>query len=236
MTELLKKYGVEQYTIFGSDDSSDVDVMFYLSEMPELQICRQIATEAESLIISDKEIDVNLCVVKDGLVVDCMKGTIDEVNNMIYYTNKLHEQKYESPITKLHARDIEKKTARALRGILSFISRSQYRDIVKPALRGSASDKIEALRQIKLETITDLGKDKLVIQDFYKLFVFQLGQAIPLIKDNVELYTKKDIANEFPMFEPYLYRMLDTFPIIDVYKTYFLDIIKCKLDVTKISE
>jgi predicted nucleotidyltransferase len=110
MTELLKKYGIGQYTIFGSDDSSDVDVMFYLSEMPELQICRQIATDAESLIVSNKEIDVNLCCVNDGLVVDCMKGTIDEVNNMIYYTHTLHEQKYESPVTKLHTRDIEKKT------------------------------------------------------------------------------------------------------------------------------
>jgi len=76
----------------------------------------------------------------------------------------------------------------------------------------------------------------LVIQDFYKLFVFQIGQSIPLIKDNVELYTKKDIAKEFHIFEPYLYRMLDVFPDIDVYKDYFLDVIKCKLDVTKITE
>lgn len=236
MSELLKQYGVEQYTIFGSDDSSDVDVMFYLSELPEMQICRKIATEAESLISSDKEIDVNLCCVKDGLVVDCLKGTIDEVNNMIYYTHQLHEQKYESPIVKLYDRNVEKKTARALRGILSFISRTQYRDIVKPALRGTAKDKIDALKKINLEYITDLGKDKLAIQDFYKLFVFQIGQAIPLILSRKELYTKKDIVTEFPMLEPYLYRMLDVFPDMDMYKTYFLDTIVNHLDVEKISE
>src|SRR5574343_473773 len=186
MSELLEQYGVERYTIFGSDDSSDVDVMFYLSELPEMQICRKIATEAESLISSDKE--------------------------------------------------IEKKTARALRGILSFISRTQYRDIVKPALRGTAKDKIDTLKKINLEYITNLGKDKLVIQDFYKLFVFQIGQAIPLILSRKELYTKKDIVAEFPMLEPYLYRMLDVFPDMDMYKTYFLDTIVNNLDVEKISE
>lgn len=236
MSGLLEQYGVEQYTIFGSDDSSDVDVMFYLSELPEMQVCRRIATEAESLITSDKEIDVNLCCVRDGLVVDCLKGTIDEVNNMIYYTKNLHNQKYESPIFKLYDRNVEKKTARALRGILSFISRTKYRDIVKPALRGSAKDKIEALKKINLEVITDLGKDKLVIQDFYKLFVFQIGQTIPLIINHKELYTKKDIVHEFPMLEPYLYRMLDVFPDMDMYKTYFLDTIVKNLDVEKISE
>src|SRR5574343_183899 len=216
MSELLEQYGVERYTIFGSDDSSDVDVMFYLSELPEMQICRKIATEAESLISSDKE--------------------IDEINNMIYYTHQLHEQKYESPIVKLYDRNIEKKTARALRGILSFISRTQYRDIVKPALRGTAKDKIDTLKKINLEYITNLGKDKLVIQDFYKLFVFQIGQAIPLILSRKELYTKKDIVAEFPMLEPYLYRMLDVFPDMDMYKTYFLDTIVNNLDVEKISE
>ena len=84
--------------------------------------------------------------------------------------------------------------------------------------------------------ITDLGKDKLVIQDFYKLFVFQIGQAIPLILSRKELYTKKDIVAEFPMLEPYLYRMLDVFPDMDMYKTYFLDTIVNHLDVEKISE
>src|SRR5574343_19503 len=234
--DLLTQYEVEQYTIFGSDDSSDVDVMFYLPELPDLQICRQIATQAESLIISDKEIDVNLCSVKDGLVIDCMKGTIDEVNNMILFTHDLHEQKYATPIIHLHKRNLALKAARALRGILTFISRTQYRDIVKPALRGTAQDKINALKNIDLESIVDMGKDKLVIQDFYKLFAFQIGQTIPLIEHDLQLYTKKDIAKLYPMLEPYLYRLLDVFPDIDIWKNYFIDVINCPLDVTKISE
>src|SRR5574343_389028 len=214
--DLLTQYEVEQYTIFGSDDSSDVDVMFYLPELPDLQICRQIATQAESLIISDKEIDVNLCSVKDGLVIDCMKGTIDEVNNMILFTHDLHEQKYATPIIHLHKRNLELKAA--------------------PALRGTAQDKINALKNIDLESIVDMGKDKLVIQDFYKLFAFQIGQTIPLIEHDLQLYTKKDIAKLYPMLEPYLYRLLDVFPDIDIWKNYFIDVINCHLDVTKISE
>ena len=235
MNNMLDKYKIKEYTIFGSDDSSDVDVMFYIDTLPELQICRQIATEASSLIVTDREVDVNLCSVSNGIVTDCMKGTIDEVNNMIFFTHGLHAQEHYVPIQSLVARNIECKAARALRGILSFISRTEYREIVKSALRGNVEDKIKALRSIKLEKLSNLGKDKLVIEDFYKLFTFQVGQCIPLIEDGIELYTKKDISVHYPIFEPYLYRMLDVFPDIDIYKNYFLDVVS-KLNLDNVHE
>lgn len=235
MDNILDIYKIKEYTIFGSDDSSDVDVMFYVDALPELQICRNIAMQASTLIKTDREVDVNLCSVSNGIVVDCMKGTVDEVNNMIFFTHNLHTQEYYVPIQSLVPRNIECKAARSLRGILSFISRTEYRDVVKPALRGNAEDKIKALRSIKLEKLSNLGKDKLVIEDFYKLFTFQIGQTIPLIEDGIELYTKKEISNIYPIFEPYLYRMMDIFPDIDMYKNYFLDVVS-KLDLEKVHE
>lgn len=34
----------------------------------------------------------NLVVVNDGILVDCFKGTVDELNNAILYTYGLHKQ------------------------------------------------------------------------------------------------------------------------------------------------
>lgn len=234
--DLLEEYNIKEYTIFGSDDSSDIDVMFYIDSLPDMQISRKIAIEAESLVISDKEIDVNLCCVENGIVVSSLKGSIDEVNNMMLYTRQLHKQPYAKRIYTCVERDVDKKVARALRGLLSFISRTSHRTLVKSALRGTARDKINALRTIALSDIHELGKDKLTIQDFYKLFSFQLGQCIPLISSGIELYTKKSIVGIIPEFEPYLYRKSDTFPDIDLYKHQFLDIVESKMDLNKIIE
>lgn len=112
-----------------------------------------------------------------------------------------------------------------LRGILSFISRTEYRPLIKQALRGDGWTKLNTLHCIKLESITDLGDKNKTMQDFYKLFAFQVGQAMGLMR-GAEFYSKKSIAKQYPLLKPYLYREEDSFPGIDYVKDEFIEQVK----------
>lgn len=232
-----------EYTIFGSSDSSDLDVMFYVNKIPQPQECKELILKLKSYLKlvyfeynhPDSYFDPNLCVVSNGIVVDCFKGTVDEVNNMLHATQKLHTQYHRQRVYTLLKRNVEEKAARALRGILSYNSRTKYRSIVKPALRGDARLKIDTIREMDLGSIIDTGQYKVTIKDFYKLFAFQLGQTLALI-DGIELYDKKSIVDRYPDFKPYLYRLNNTWIDIDIWKVHFLDMIEKKLDLLLIQE
>jgi hypothetical protein len=212
-----------QYAIFGSGDSTDMDVMYFIDEFPSLQGCKSLAIELESNFDQELNPDVNICTVKRNRITNVYKGTVDEANNMLFYTITNHSQPSSYPSITPVKRDVPLKTARALRGILSAISRTQYRVAVKAALKGDAKAKVDTLRGIDLSTITKMGdKNNMSLRDFYKLFAFQVGQTSGLFVNN-ELYTKSDIASEYPVLMPHLYKELDVFPQIEQIKNQFLD-------------
>ena len=95
-----------QFAIFGSHDSEDLDVMYFVDELPTLQECKRLAAQLEAQHQSTKEVDVNLCVVKDCHVVTTYKGTVDEVNNMLHYTTNMHVQPSTFPEIKAMDRNI----------------------------------------------------------------------------------------------------------------------------------
>lgn len=214
-----------QFAIFGSHDSEDLDVMYFVDELPTLQECKRLAAQLEAQHQSTKAVDVNLCVVKDCHVVTTYKGTVDEVNNMLHYTTNMHAQPSTFPEIRAMDRNIPLKVARVLRGILSFISRTEYRPLIKQALRSDGWTKLITLHSIKLESITDLGDKNKTMQDFYKLFAFQVGQAMGLM-NGVEFYSKNSIATQYPILRPYLYREEDSFPGIDYVKDEFISRVK----------
>lgn len=224
-----------EYAIFGSHDSDDLDVMYFLSELPSLQECKVMASELEIQHQSDKPVDVNFCVVENNHVVDTYKGTVDEVNNMLSYTTNRHTQTSTFPVIKPVTRDVHLKVARVLRGILSFISRTEHRPEVKKALRGSGELKLETLESIQLSEIKSLGTKNNTMKDFYKLFAFQIGQAMGLMS-GAEYYSKSSIAAHYPELKPYLYKEADEFPLIDSIKQHFIDLVRDRLSVDEIKE
>lgn len=120
--KILAKY------IHDSADSTDVDVHYVVDELPCLSECKEFCN-------TNKDIENrNLIVINDGVVTACYKGSIDEVNNGLIDTYNLHNQEYPLLVTKRITRNNYIKYIRGIRGILSHISRSQYRPIVKPAL------------------------------------------------------------------------------------------------------
>ncbi|MNJ90254.1 hypothetical protein D3C87_78490 [compost metagenome] len=196
MTEYKKiKY------IHGSEDSLDVDVLYVFEEMPTFTECQKFC--------SNEEENRNIVVVKNGVVKDCFKGTIDEINNGLLSTYNLHPQSYENIITRKLERDIVIKAVRVVRCLLSHCSRTQYRTDVKKALKNfSWNERIKIIESIDFTTINDYGKSRSK-EDVLKTFAFQLGQFFGLM-EGVEHYTKSSIAKSYPSLKKYLYREKDS--------------------------
>ena len=139
--------------------------------------------------LPEKKINSNLIVVKDGMLVDCFKGTVDELNNAILYTYGLHRQEFDCFVKRALKRDVEVKIARCLRGLLSMYSRTDLRADIKNALRGNIREQLDVLEKIDFVNMVPTGK-KESLEDIYKMFAFQLGQTFGVI-DGKELYTKE---------------------------------------------
>src|SRR5690606_25999473 len=118
-------------------------------------------------------------------------------------------QKHPLLITKWAERNSDIKSLRAMRAILSFMSRTQYRSLIKAALLGSATDKYELLKTIDFKSIKDLGNKKADLVDFYKTVAFQMGQSY-MLNYGVELYTKDSIGMYLPKLQPFLKRIVGT--------------------------
>lgn len=184
--------------IHGSENSLDVDAYVIIPEPIEFK-------EAKKLCDSYRLLNANLLVITDGVVSWCYKGTIDECNNSIMHTYSLHEQNIENPIVRIVNRSYALKLVRTVRGLLSYMSRTEYRECVKKALRSSSFDeKIRVLSSIDLEKIEDFEKTSLI--ETYKFLAFQLGQTLALLKDNVELFTKNATGEYYPQLNSYLQR------------------------------
>lgn len=207
--------------IHGSEDSTDIDVLYVFDKLPEtIQECKDFCS-------ADPSENRNIIVIKDGIVVDCLKGTPDEVNNSLLRTYSLHEQQYPLPITREVKRDVTIKVIRAIRIILSHLSRSQERKKVKHALANGFKERIEILKNLGLSTIDyKMLEPKTNREEVLKTIAFQLGQTMALIY-GIELYTKSEVAHCYPFLKQYLYRQKNShLKEIEEFKKRFIESIE----------
>ena len=192
--EILAKY------IHGSEDSIDTDVYYVVDELPSFQECKAFCD-------SIKDENANLITIDNGVVTACYKGVPDECNNSLLETYSLHEQEYPLLVKYYVERDVFLKILRGIRIILSRISRTRYRAIVKEALKdNNLRNKMATLSHIRFNTIDFENMDKKESgKDILKVIAFQLGQMYGLTANN-EYYTKSSIAKRFPRLKPLLYR------------------------------
>ena len=209
--------------IHGSEDSTDVDVFYVFNELPSKQECKKFCSANPSE-------NRNIIVINDGIVTACYKGTPDEVNNSLIDTYDLHEQKYPLMIAKRVDRDLTIKVIRAIRIILSHLSRSQYREPVKKALISNFICRLDVLRHIDLSTIDYSALNKnMSREDILKTIAFQIGQTADLFF-NIEVYTKSEIALDLPALEEFLYRDKNSdLHVLEKVKNDFLDLIEKKI-------
>ncbi len=215
-TEKMVKY------IHGSGDSTDNDVIYVVDKLPSLQDCKRFCSNQDN-----PNENRNICVIYGGEVVQCYKGTPDEVNNAVYLTYKLHKQEYPLLITHLVPRDLTAKCMRAVRIILSHLSRSQYRAEVKHALVSDWETRLKTLEDINLETIDfEHLNNNMTREDILKTIAFQIGQTTQLCAHQ-ELYTKAEIAENFGLLEEFLYRDPNSnIHYLENCKKYFLQCIR----------
>ncbi|KRD12683.1 hypothetical protein ASE21_01910 [Flavobacterium sp. Root901] len=196
------------YQIFGSENSLDVDLVFFIEKMPEtilekLSLSKEL-TDFIKINFPEKVVNANLAVCKNGHLTEVYKGTTDELNNSLFYTYDFHQQQFKNQIDILLKRDVDLKFLRSSRMILSFLSKTEYRVEIKNALKSNLNEKMQILENIDLNKISSFGKNT-NYQDVLKSIAFQLGQSISL-DEGKELYTKNQIAESFPELKKYLFR------------------------------
>jgi len=204
--EIFNKEILYTYQIFGSKSSVDVDVCFFVEDLfsinknhEKVNVCIE-----NSGIQSNKKINANLAILRNGIVVDCFKGEKDELNNALFKTYNLHDQKFENHITKLVDRELDLRVQRCTRSLVSYFTRTVLREEAKKALKGSLRAKIDFLTKIDLNNFTDFGKHGSIIE-VYKTIAFQLGITLALF-DGIELYTKESIIEQYPELKLYVLR------------------------------
>lgn len=181
--------------IHGSQDSTDLDVVYVFDSLPKEEDCIAFCSEEPTE-------NRNIIVIQDGQVIQCFKGAVDEVNNALITTYPLHEQEY--PLLLVHPieRDILLKELSVVRKILMLGRHTQWHKESKAALKGSWGTKLEVLRMIRLTEAVWVHCDPI---EERKRLAFQLGQVLALLEGR-ELYTKSEITNFLPVLYPYLYR------------------------------
>ena len=191
--------------VHGSEDSTDVDVLYIVDELPEFHECKSFCD------MNEESENRNIAVIKDGVISECYKGSPDELNNALLDTYSKHEQKYDLLITRTVPRVKPVKYARAVRILLSHLSRSQFRTEIKAALHSSWSERLRVLgsvvqlSEIEFSTLKHVKNEA----DVKKVIAFQIGQVRGLLND-IELYTKREISDTFPELEDFLYRKSDS--------------------------
>jgi hypothetical protein len=201
------------HVLFGSEDSTDYDIMVFVKKIPSIQKCKELCKsydERFSYYYVGRDVNTNLAVIEDGVIVDVYKGFAKECNNMVVDTYNLHYQLHENPVTRLVEVDkdyIDTKVSRTIRIVLSTLSRSKYRPIIKRALRGNNAERMYALDAIQLFYIDDVGKHS--SEDVFKTVAFQIGQCLGMLEGR-GLFSKSAVIGQYPKLKPYLDREPDT--------------------------
>mgnify|MGYP001801201910 CR=1 FL=1 len=112
------------FQIFGSSDSLDLDVVFFVEKLGAIHEnflqAKELSIMLNDFLNTSKRINANLAIVRDGVVKGVYKGTIDELNNALFHTYLLHQQYFDQRIAQLLPRNLELKLIRTLRKTLSY--------------------------------------------------------------------------------------------------------------------
>lgn len=194
------------YQIFGSKSSEDLDVCFFVDSLNGIRGNHDVVKMyiEQTVFNTEKPVNGNLAIVKNGVVIENFKGSADELNNALFTTYHLHDQEFKNHIQRLVPRNVASRIVRCARTIVGNFTRTDLRVTAKMALREGLNSQIDLLDTIKLKNHTNFGKHGSVIE-IHKTIAFQLGMTIALL-NNKEIYTKEEIIKTFPELENYLLR------------------------------
>lgn len=234
-----------EFYLFGSENSQDYDVLVSVDFIPKdidkaHNLCKYYNYKLNETLLTDKELNCNLAIFKNGEIVEVFKGTVDELNNVLYYTYSNHKQYFPNPIKNPVERDIDEKILRVSRFIITFYSRTSLRPEIKNALRGNIIDKLNVLKKIDFVKMNEFPGKKEKLEDIYKVLAFQFGQTFSLIDGfEPDSYTKNGIIKNYPDLGNFLNRVNITnydLKILNIYLDRFISLIESKLGKIKLFE
>ena len=143
------------FHIFGSASSIDRDVLVFVDTLPTLEASKLLAAQLAPTIQAHfeevKKSNINFGILRDGVIIETLKGIPDETNNAVLATYGFHSQPYPLAITHRVSRDLHAKYQRTARVILSFYSRTPHRE----GDRGSAPRRAPALARSSAQPTLD---------------------------------------------------------------------------------
>ena len=217
------------YQIFGSEDSIDLDIVFFVDELgsthENLIRAKSLANDFKLSKGIDRKINPNLATLQAGHLTSVYKGTVDELNNALFHTYPLHVQDYPVFIQHPLPRDKALKLLRTLRKTLSFFTKSKHRKEIKLALRNGFAAQIGFLKTVDL---TDISLHPHNEKDCWKVMMFSIAQVIAL-KSGKEIYTKREVIRAFPKLKRTMERQEADIEILRLFLSQLLQLGEGKL-------
>jgi hypothetical protein len=200
-----------KYYRFGSADSIDIDVLVDHPEATGQEKDKDIICALKNQFPRIADWNINIISIENGLVVKSIpsKGSPDGVNNSLYETFHLHEQKYSFPLTQRLERNIDAAIEKCLTAIFTFYKRTNqdkfYKSIPKEIKNGEATlkDRLDKLNQFDFNLLP--YDDDMRNRNAFKSIAFHIGQTLSLI-NGIEIYTKADLVYLHPELSPIIKR------------------------------
>lgn len=213
---------------YGSNDSDDIDVFIGLSRVPDMddEDDRIMMDEIHETIDytlrysgqftnTDKTVDFSFIhISKDGVVDWCEYDDLGECNNALYYTFNHHAYNNivlygKNPIKFKLEQNVSFKIVKVVRTLLTFLSRTSYREEVKYLLKkGSFKERLEFILKVvsqngisSVETFNKKLPDVEIVKDIAFMFI----QLYGLVHD-IDVFCKRDAALRFPDLARYIYK------------------------------
>lgn len=201
-----KKYTLEEIDLiyqthelyrFGSENSLDNDSIIILNDLISTQHCREL----EYYFKHNLGINLLCVTLKNGYITATSKSTLDEVNNMLFYTLPLHNNF--NLIKSVVSRDIKLKLKNSIIEFLIWSCKSNHRTIAKQALKSkNLNYQIEIFNEINFY---NFNREFMSI-DFLKNISFLFAQAWLLIL-GIEVFTKNEIVYYMPTLTEFINRI-----------------------------
>ncbi|MNJ83890.1 hypothetical protein D3C87_13190 [compost metagenome] len=200
------------YYFFGSKDSIDIDVLIVHPESKGLESDFFLIKQINQDHPVSGSWNINIIQINDGVVINSIpsKGSPDSVNNSLYETYHLHEQKYPFPLKTKVQRNISLAIEKCLVVIFTFYKKTNHSEFYKLIPKGikngevNLEDRLLFLEKIDFNVLP--YEEDIKNKNAFKSLAFQIGQTISLL-DGIEIYTKQKLIAHHPDLEVIIKRI-----------------------------
>ncbi len=200
----------KSFNIFGDSQSTDIDILIQVDNVDKPLFSDQINIIEKNLsqlkYDLSKPIDYNLVEVENGNIINCKKGGL-EIQNILYYTYDLHNQKFNKMVNRTIEIDLHPKSMAINKFILNYLKDFtiyNYELISKEKAKAYSQGGIELIKFTNSQwdnfcldcNDSSFNKDiwKSLTVKYLQLLILYYGIYDKLNeKDKIDFYTKQGL-------------------------------------------